>query len=202
MRSAHKGACCICGALVVLSGRPGLRRILAGRATCSPACKEALRRADLVHATAQAAVANSARMVTANPMHDPASRRRLSATMKRRGIRPIFNGGKGHGLTTPQKTLLAALGPEWVAEHVVTTGLRRKSWARSYSLDIACPAQMLDVEVDGPSHLALKIREADRRRDAVLAMLGWRVLRVTNEEILSSVGEVAARVGIFALGGG
>jgi very-short-patch-repair endonuclease len=45
-----------------------------------------------------------------------------------------------------------------------------------YIADFVCVSRKLIVEVDGPHH-ALRAR-ADARRDAVLARLGYRVLRL------------------------
>jgi very-short-patch-repair endonuclease len=41
------------------------------------------------------------------------------------------------------------------------------------------------IEVDGPCHA--RQRSADARRDRVLARLGWRVVRVSNDEVCRAV---------------
>lgn len=52
-----------------------------------------------------------------------------------------------------------------------------------YVADFACPKARLIVEVDGATHSTDKELAHDFRRDQFLKERGWRVLRVTNEEI-------------------
>ncbi|WP_294104157.1 DUF559 domain-containing protein [Sphingomonas sp.] len=49
--------------------------------------------------------------------------------------------------------------------------------------DFVCPAARLIVEVDGDTHGA----EADAFRDAALARMGYRTLRVTNHDVMRNV---------------
>ena len=49
--------------------------------------------------------------------------------------------------------------------------------------DFVCPSARLIVEVDGDTHDA----EADAARDAVLARRGYRVVRVTNDDVVRNV---------------
>lgn len=69
---------------------------------------------------------------------------------------------------------------------------RRQHPFRFCIVDFYCPARRLVVEVDGPIHLAE--READARRDAILADLGLRVLRVTNDEVLGDLPGTLERI--------
>ena len=64
--------------------------------------------------------------------------------------------------------------------------------AGRYVVDFAAPARKLVVEVDGGYHA--RRRQADARRDAVLAELGWRVVRVEAEAVMRDVGTVVALV--------
>ena len=43
----------------------------------------------------------------------------------------------------------------------------------------------LVVEIDGPEHRGAAKYRADRRRDTTLMLAGWRVLRMTNEDIIT-----------------
>jgi very-short-patch-repair endonuclease len=52
-----------------------------------------------------------------------------------------------------------------------------------YIVDFLCPAMNLVVEVDGDTHDAV----ADAKRDAALVNLGYRVLRVTNEDVMRNM---------------
>jgi very-short-patch-repair endonuclease len=56
-----------------------------------------------------------------------------------------------------------------------------------YKIDIALPARLLAVEVDGQTHNALKVRAADKRKDAFLRSCGWTVLRVRNARVLNDL---------------
>jgi very-short-patch-repair endonuclease len=52
--------------------------------------------------------------------------------------------------------------------------VRRQHPVGHYVVDFAILKSRLAIEIDGPFHDA----EKDRQRDAVLAGLGWRVLRI------------------------
>jgi very-short-patch-repair endonuclease len=52
-----------------------------------------------------------------------------------------------------------------------------------YVADFACTRAHLVVEVDGETHSTVAEREHDRKRDLFLKAQGWRVLRVTNEDV-------------------
>jgi very-short-patch-repair endonuclease len=51
-------------------------------------------------------------------------------------------------------------------------------------VDFYCPAGKLIIEVDGGQHYRDKDKEADRRRDAFLQSLGFKVLRFSDGEVL------------------
>ena len=53
-----------------------------------------------------------------------------------------------------------------------------------YYADFACRERRLIVEVDGGQHLE-SIKDA--RRDGVLAALGYRVIRVWNNDVLNNI---------------
>jgi very-short-patch-repair endonuclease len=59
-------------------------------------------------------------------------------------------------------------------------------------VDFACTKVRLVVEVDGGSHQGRQRRDA--ARDRVLARLGWRVLRVAENEVFSELDVVVARI--------
>ena len=62
-----------------------------------------------------------------------------------------------------------------------------------YIPDFYCSAAKRVIEADGPIHLFKK--EYDKNRDEVLAGLGLRVLRFTNEEILNDINKVLNIIG-------
>ena len=59
-----------------------------------------------------------------------------------------------------------------------------------YIADFACVAAKLVVEVDGDSHGADAAVVYDRRRDVYMNEQGWRVLRVTNEDVFKRLDDV------------
>jgi very-short-patch-repair endonuclease len=76
---------------------------------------------------------------------------------------------------------------------------RRQHPVPPYTLDFACVALRLAVEVDGDTHAG-----GDGRRDAALRGLGWRVVRVTNAEVLGNLAGVLERIAevVGEVGGG
>lgn len=67
----------------------------------------------------------------------------------------------------------------WVANHPVRVG------GHQFRLDIVFPHLRLDIEVDGWAyHRTREQRQADARRDNVLTLAGWRVLRFTWEDVV------------------
>jgi len=79
----------------------------------------------------------------------------------------------------PEKRLWRALSNGQLAGHK----FRRQAVIGLYIADFLCPKQALIVEVDGETHDA----EHDRRRDTALADYGFRVLRVTNCDVMSNL---------------
>ena len=53
------------------------------------------------------------------------------------------------------------------------------------------------VEIDGPEHLLPAKFAADRRRDRLLQLAGFAVLRFTNEEVADDVDLVASHIEQF-----
>ena len=80
-----------------------------------------------------------------------------------------------------------------------TNGLRfrRQHPIGPYIADFACIERRLIVEVDGRSH---GDRRRDRPRDRVLEAMGWRVLRIGNDEVVTRLGEVMASIVMAADG--
>jgi very-short-patch-repair endonuclease len=53
----------------------------------------------------------------------------------------------------------------------------------NYVVDFACRERRLVVEVDGATHSTSEEAAYDARRTACLELQGWRVLRVTNDDV-------------------
>lgn len=63
-----------------------------------------------------------------------------------------------------------------------------------YILDFYSPTYRLAVEIDGPYHLDEEQQKRDAKRTAELESLGIRVIRFTNDEVLSTIQSVLARI--------
>ena len=136
------------------------------------------------------------RIARLNPMGNPASRVKMTASIRASGHKPPARGGNGTGLTVPQTMLLEALGPPFTSELSVKTGAPRITGGlpTHYSIDIADPTLMVAIEIDGRSHRTTARRESDQRKDACLTLLGWTVLRFLNEEIETSLSTAVAQI--------
>ena len=66
----------------------------------------------------------------------------------------------------------------------------RQMAAGPYIADFACREFRLIVEVDGATHSTDAEIAHDHRRDAFLRTAGWKVLRVTNHEVLTAMDDV------------
>ena len=113
----------------------------------------------------------------------PEVREKISRTLKLMHHGPSVRGGNGRGLTEPQRLLMAALGPNWVAEWPISLGPRMAGYPTHYKLDLALVERRVGIEVDGFSHASR--RALDTKKDEMLASLGWTVLRFSNQTILT-----------------
>lgn len=62
-----------------------------------------------------------------------------------------------------------------------------------YKLDFGHPYLKLDIEIDGQQHAETRIQERDQKRDAHLASLGWRVIRIRNHAISAALTMILAK---------
>lgn len=69
--------------------------------------------------------------------------------------------------------------------------------ANHYKADLADPAKMLVVELDGASHRSPKSRELDAKKDRALSLLGWSVLRFSNREVMENTDSVVETIRSF-----
>jgi very-short-patch-repair endonuclease len=70
--------------------------------------------------------------------------------------------------------------------------IRRQIDVGNLIIDFGLPKRNLLIEVDGPSHQEKS--ERDLRRDAWLRAAGFRVLRISNKEVLDQREDVVTRV--------
>lgn len=138
-----------------------------------------------------------ARMVARNPMRRPETRAKLSEALRAIGHKPLSRGGNGMPLPTAQATILEALaGHGAVAEFVVRTGAWRgaRGLPNHFKIDVALPARMIAVEIDGASHSALERQAQDARKEAFLSAHGWTVLRFSNRDVMERLAACVATV--------
>jgi very-short-patch-repair endonuclease len=69
---------------------------------------------------------------------------------------------------------------------------RRQLVIGRYIVDFACTRARLVVEVDGGCHAGRQRKDA--ARDRALAALGWRVLRIAEDDVFADVDGVVARI--------
>ena len=72
---------------------------------------------------------------------------------------------------------------------------KRQVHVTPYIVDFLCAAARLIVELDGAPHETSARRERDAKRDAWLAAQGFRVLRFSNDLVLSNLDVVMNTVG-------
>ena len=92
---------------------------------------------------------------------------------------------------TPAETILwEALRGSQVDGH----RFRRQHAVGTFVLDFYCPAARLVIEVDGGIHDDPDVSEHDALRQQGIENHGLRVLRFPNEEVISNLSEVVAKV--------
>jgi len=88
--------------------------------------------------------------------------------------------------TEPEKRLWRHLSSSQLGGHK----FRRQAVIGWFIADFLCPQKALIVEVDGDTHDDAK----DRLRDDVLGQRGFRVLRVTNGEVMANMDGVLQHI--------
>jgi very-short-patch-repair endonuclease len=88
--------------------------------------------------------------------------------------------------TEPEKRLWRNLSNGQLSGHK----FRRQSVIGCFIADFLCPQRALIVEVDGDTHDEAK----DRLRDDVLHRRGFRVVRVTNHDVMSNMDGVLQHI--------
>jgi hypothetical protein len=138
------------------------------------------------------------RMKVSNPMHDDATRIKAGETKKGRPF-PAARGGNGKPMPIPQLLLMELTGllPEYSVGVPRDIRGRISRAPKCYKIDLASPQSMLAVEIDGQGHHALKVRKADQKKDGILSLLGWTVLRFSNKEVIDDPQAAAAKIRTF-----
>lgn len=141
--------------------------------TCSNKCKRNL---------------SSERMTSRNPMKSIETRIKVSKTLKLINHKPIVHGGNGRVATAHQLSMyneLSKLDNTFEMELIEKTHPYAKQFLspNHYKIDIASRFHKIAIEIDGASHKSNKIKECDKRKDQLLALKGWKVLRLSNSQI-------------------
>jgi very-short-patch-repair endonuclease len=162
----HESKCLVCDKLFQ-------RKTFSGGMVCSVKCQGVL---------------SSRRMKIKNPMFIKEYREKASAKQKEIKHKPYIQGGNGRGATIHQLKLYNELikhNDSFEMELIEKTGDLRFQFnsPRHYKIDIASRILKLAIEVDGSSHNTLKIKECDNRKNQLLSLKGWKVLRFTNFQI-------------------
>jgi hypothetical protein len=129
------------------------------------------------------AIAAKKRIAALNPMSNPSSVAKMTASLKGK---PFLNRGGNGKLTVPQTELARVLGnvPMEFAIETASVAHLLSDLPNSYKSDIAIPDRMIAIEVDGKTHMRKQTRIQDAKKTEALNALGWTVLRFWNWEIL------------------
>jgi very-short-patch-repair endonuclease len=76
--------------------------------------------------------------------------------------------------------------------------IRRQHVLRGFIVDFYCHSAHLIIELDGAIHEHQ--READAERDTILAASGYRIVRITNDEIHADMDSVLKRIEALCAG--
>jgi very-short-patch-repair endonuclease len=71
---------------------------------------------------------------------------------------------------------------------------RRQHSIGYYIADFYCPSEKLVIELDGQQHYFEEGKLKDKERDEHLKLLGIKVLRFKNEEVISNLNDVLKRI--------
>lgn len=71
---------------------------------------------------------------------------------------------------------------------------RRQHSIGHYIVDFYCSSERLIIELDGQHHFTNEGLEKDKERDEHLALLGKKVLRFENKEVLNNLTEVLKKI--------
>jgi very-short-patch-repair endonuclease len=80
------------------------------------------------------------------------------------------------------------------AHRLAGLSFRRQAPCGPFIADFLCAEARLIVEVDGATHSSDEEVASDKRRDAWLAANGYRVLRVTNEDVYRNLDGVCETI--------
>ena len=83
---------------------------------------------------------------------------------------------------------------EYLRRNALGVRFRRQFIIGDFIVDFACLEKKLVVEVDGLYHFTDEQIEEDRKRTYHISQLGFRVIRFTNEEIMTDINKVITNI--------
>ncbi len=83
---------------------------------------------------------------------------------------------------------------EYLRRNALGVRFRRQFIIGDFIVDFACLEKKLVVEVDGLYHFTDEQMEEDRKRTYHISQLGFRVIRFTNEEIMTDINKVITNI--------
>ena len=120
-----------------------------------------------------------------NPMKKEQTRKNLSKKLKSIGWKPPVRYGNGYLSPIQEKWLDVLKKDGWVAECAIKTNHNQwdgSGYPTCYKVDLGNAQLKLAIELDGFSHNALARKALDRKKDAFLQSIGWKVLRLKNKD--------------------
>ncbi len=148
----------------------------------------------------------SKRMKENNPIYDPKVKEKIKLTQIKNGTFYKFKGKQGgNGKPLPIPQLLLAVALNWETEIPILTGTHipkkeRTQWRKEnkippcYKIDIGNQHLKLAIEIDGQSHYMTLRKEQDKKKTKHLILLGWKVLRFTNKEVMTNLSKVLSEI--------
>lgn len=148
------------------------------------------------------------RMLTNNPMKNPAIAKKVSETSKARFLADPdhpwhknierLQGWLHKHPSESQKLLYKILdeaGVKYLPEHRIKVEQKTEGAKSYYIADAAIEAAKLDIEIDGWWHYnSDKVAQDDAIRDKTLELKGWKVLRISGSYVYNHPEEVKALI--------
>lgn len=140
--------------------------------------------------------AKSARMKKNNPSRNPRVMEKILKTKEMNGTLHVWKGKRGGNgqLTEPQKRLWTALGKDWQPELPIGLGTRQPGYPTKYAVDLGNTKIKVAIEIDGVTHQSKAAILLDAKKTKKLRELGWRVLRVTNQDVMTRLSQTLSRI--------
>jgi len=108
------------------------------------------------------------------------------------GNRELLKRARGlrSNMTTAEIILWSRLRSKQVENHK----FRRQQPIFDYVVDFYCHELRLIIEVDGEIHSLSENRDTDKKRDKILTINGYRIIRLSNLEIETEIDSAISRI--------